>query len=918
MNTALIVGLGGTGVLILRRLKAIASELWGDQQPAWKLLGFDLARSGTKDTRDPRFPLLDNDEFIWLASHEARAFLEEPLGRAEWLPPIKGLRFFDDVSPASAGNFRWLGRLSFQRAEKGIIRPNVQAALRHLTAKDGHNNSSPPTVILATSLAGGTGSGMLWDMSLLLTNFTEGADHLAYLALPQAGFEGLPRSWGNTYASLREVMHLRASPSSPAFQGEGSQGAIDHNAWERLYLYSTSESEDPPFFTTVERIAWAIAAPLHPVHRDEILKETEHVFHLVSSASPSEPMRHFLSTSAAFGIGQLSISNGVTLVTTTTSHPAEMVASLQMENVSLLQHIEEATSEASDLFGDILHEKLRSFLERSRQENKREASATNAELQRLARLVRIERSHGVAPSWWREAARASWRKLNVWRKDDILQDAPSYSVELNAKAIEELLQSSDFRGVKRRLQNIADSIATRHPTMISRLSNNLEVGPTDITPYPKDKQATNDAINWLRLSDEASKLFPRFKNILTIVLPPSLSELHQSIDERASSLLRIFGMAEFKEAMKNSLLYYATQEAQGRRFNSLKGGAFPSSDDSLDTKLRAPGLSTSAPLKGSATTPQELIKAVWSLRSNVFLPKPSNLQQVSSALILFPNLGMEAEDKENLKSLIGRTVQDALQCRYRIADHRGADLWIYYEDLFHAPLEIRHLDRFRDEYYRHPDEIEIFHLDYRLLRNPDFADLLEPPRKGIFYCGNPGCRENIADLPQTTILCPGCHRIIRSRCGNSGCPADDLLTHPEGRKKTCPVCHQFNHGAWWRCKHHGDVEALVAVDKERCPECILAHHADPEGFPISQISLRPDIRQSIACPRCIELHRVDPAHVVFLLPEDLVPFYLNGVNGVDREAFFAAIAKCPLVDDFRCPQCHTVLIPVGRPIPTPV
>lgn len=114
------------------------------------------------------------------------------------------------------------------------------------------------------------------------------------------------------------------------------------------------------------------------------------------------------------------------------------------------------------------------------------------------------------------------------------------------------------------------------------------------------------------------------------------------------------------------------------------------------------------------------------------------------------------------------------------------------------------------------------------------------------------------------------------------------------------------------CWNHGKTPVLVPIDKVRCPDCILCHHEDPQGFPLSRISVNPSHREPIYCLHCMNLKRLDPGHPIFEVPEDLEPFYRDGVNGHDSIRFQTVVRNAGLLGDCYCPNCGTLLIPVDH------
>lgn len=309
--------------------------------------------------------------------------------------------------------------------------------------------------------------------------------------------------------------------------------------------------------------------------------------------------------------------------------------------------------------------------------------------------------------------------------------------------------------------------------------------------------------------------------------------------------------------------------------------------------------------------PKDTIRdALVRCRQKVFERRTPNPQRKGFGLIMVPQgLYWPEGNRDDLRSFLESSAVQILGCRCQVEVYDGSRIWIYYEDLFNPPEHIRNLD----EYYRTYSSQkyrELFHIDRRFLENPAFREINSGTATLSFTCGNPGCRENISAQPRTERLCRGCGRPILSRCGNDGCPENNLLSNLKNKDKQCPACGGFNHAAWWVCEKHGKVVIEIPIDKLRCPRCIEEHLNDPVAWPESKISVRPDLLDSVACPHCEDLQATNAAHDVFYIPKPLLRFYRDGVNGHDRKEFLRLAELYKLPDKCRCPYCRTLLIPI--------
>ncbi len=218
----LIVGLGGTGVLTVRALKRLHAEQSASEIVPAGFLAIDFDRSATDEATDGNYADLEDGEFLYLRPQN----IQDPLanldraqdGRPAWERVHKWFPSREDVQiPKSeveangAGQFRALGRLGlFTHVVE--IENALRKALEDLPCEsDSKTFTRDRRVIIAASLAGGTGSGMLIDMAYLIRRQPSQPRVSAYLMLPEifAEVDQGGRIYQNAYAALRELAHFK-------------------------------------------------------------------------------------------------------------------------------------------------------------------------------------------------------------------------------------------------------------------------------------------------------------------------------------------------------------------------------------------------------------------------------------------------------------------------------------------------------------------------------------------------------------------------------------------------------------------------------------------------------------------------------------------------------------------------------------
>jgi hypothetical protein len=227
---AVVIGLGGTGRIVLQRLRQTVTEQFGppDHLPHLRLLYVDTDTDAIREVLEGTAgPALAPDEVL-------PARLERPIhyqkprrdGRslaAKWCDP----RWLDRLvqRPATQG-VRALGRLAFAdhfRALAQKLEGDVAAVARPdaLERADQHTRlglrSDRPRVYVVGGLAGGTGSGMALDVAYLARWLLRRLGHDAtktagWLLLPPVGADAPAAA--NAYAALTELHHYSQPANS--------------------------------------------------------------------------------------------------------------------------------------------------------------------------------------------------------------------------------------------------------------------------------------------------------------------------------------------------------------------------------------------------------------------------------------------------------------------------------------------------------------------------------------------------------------------------------------------------------------------------------------------------------------------------------------------------------------------------------
>lgn len=224
LRPALIVGLGGTGRLVLTHLKALFIQLHGQVPPGVRLVAFDTARDAVSvSVSNSPVRLEENEEFHYIGQVPVAGIVKH-FGLhdtiAKRLPQLPRLPRFQIVN--GTGQVRPLGALALLWHAGTVVQVldnalNALAAGQDLGALGGlaFRIDRGLQIFVVNSLAGGTGSGQFLDIAHILQalvqrlgNLGDFTDIIGIGVLPDA-FRNV-RGFNlqqNTAAALLELEH---------------------------------------------------------------------------------------------------------------------------------------------------------------------------------------------------------------------------------------------------------------------------------------------------------------------------------------------------------------------------------------------------------------------------------------------------------------------------------------------------------------------------------------------------------------------------------------------------------------------------------------------------------------------------------------------------------------------------------------
>lgn len=1023
MIPTLVLGLGGAGISILRNVKRRYSELPPRDQVATGFLGIDFDTDAAAVFTGARADL-DAEELLLIDPGKVRRFLEN-LGRRvdgrvawerilDWFPARPGLRLVDDLEPMGAGQYRVLGRLGLF-AEDEVIERTLRRSLGKVERRAGGRRREELRVLIAGSLAGGAGSGILLDVAHLL-RCQEGRPRLfAHLLLPEA-FDDVDhgrRAYANAYGALKELFHFKNcrlpfeacfSRISPIHVRENEK-----ELFARIYLHAAGHGK---LEDVLDGVAQCLVGQLHRRIQDAALREAANTTLLVSTASPVSRLERCFSAASCATIELESVesaSQDLWPRVIETCRPADFLREVAKDQPAALaapripppgdssdedepvdagresddggETSNDATSAAeprattdfADLrshqvrwnakIRELIDERVRRLVDQLQDECREKPRnlfktgiPSRAEVeeirQRLYSLIFAfgdtsdPESH-VAPSWLDEshaAIRSRVQEFLVELKDTLGKHAslqeeqalyqrllaypllfqPAEEIEVSAKLREvqekwRLLEKSDERlgrfwppkfvrkkevwlrhaCIRYGLLQTALRDEGYQKLLAARLRTFAgEVLQDELRKVLVDRAATRENLEQalkelVDASGPPPSTPPRpLPEVMKDRLRAVLSVHHEEVIEVAEEL----SGGTLDEAWKRQRVAEFLRERVLRQwiFEDADRVAVGVVDGDLRQRIRA---------------------ALAACRPTTFSDPEE--KRTAFALVLLPPGIYWPYESGTLAGFVERQTVQTLSPRCTVLEHPSDRIWFYCEDLFHPPSSLTHIDRYYRRYLA-ADDKELHHVDRRLLRDPRFRDIAISGPTEPLTCGNTGCRHDLSKVARGERSCPGCHRRIRSRCGDARCVFEGLDRHAGARERTCPACGGFNHAAWWRCPQHGKREVVMSVDETRCVECVERHQRDPIAFPLDSIGVRPDLRDSIHCPRCEDLALDDPTHEVYFVQPPLLQYYRHGVGGHQHGRFEELARQYDLQDDFRCPRCLTALIPMHHRSAGPV
>lgn len=262
IRKTVVIGLGGTGLRTVLHVKRKLLSAYGKIPHCFKFLVLDTADQEPLQYGNESYSL-EGGEFIRLMVEDPATFLDVDQTVKNWFPTNVRKRDLVD----GAGQMRSLGRLGmYFHAEKIYNRiddiledvNNYQADTEE-SEKYTLGNETRRLVVIAASLAGGTGSGTLLEIGHIVKSMLRSTENVIGMFLLPDAFRGSiasKRVLGNTYAAFKELDHIfrETTGGSNTFSFGGKKIETKYDPFDRVLLINNAAQETTYVFDDMDSL----------------------------------------------------------------------------------------------------------------------------------------------------------------------------------------------------------------------------------------------------------------------------------------------------------------------------------------------------------------------------------------------------------------------------------------------------------------------------------------------------------------------------------------------------------------------------------------------------------------------------------------------------------------------------------------
>jgi len=215
MNPTLIIGLGGTGLKAIDKLKGLIQSNEDKIPAGFAFLGFDCDINEVAGCE-----FLNPDERYAITLVNPKKYYKQ---NPDFVYFVKQKSFPKDAK-YGASQYRQISRMCFMNSLEETILIQLENAITEILPLARQGIKVHLEVYIVSSLCGGAGSGMYTDFTVLLRSFEESLNINAtiyglfvtgdvYQNYESIKSKSYPRLLGNTYSALKELQYLQDNNS---------------------------------------------------------------------------------------------------------------------------------------------------------------------------------------------------------------------------------------------------------------------------------------------------------------------------------------------------------------------------------------------------------------------------------------------------------------------------------------------------------------------------------------------------------------------------------------------------------------------------------------------------------------------------------------------------------------------------------
>lgn len=259
IRRCLYIGLGGTGIGTLLKIKKQFIDTYGELPPMIGLLGVDTdggqLSNNFEVSQNGQHIVLDANEIVKLSIQNARELYSSYPERFSWIDS-RNVGSLERLQGLGAGQVRSNGRFVLLN-NYGNVRDKIQSVVNRITNVANATNTNyklfaeqqPIDVHLIFSVCGGTGCGTYIDMAYIIKECLRNCKLSGYAILPDVFKSmtgvGMERVYPNAFGAIQDLdwlMHLNANASKVDIDMLSAKVSTNKKPFEAFFFLDNSNT----------------------------------------------------------------------------------------------------------------------------------------------------------------------------------------------------------------------------------------------------------------------------------------------------------------------------------------------------------------------------------------------------------------------------------------------------------------------------------------------------------------------------------------------------------------------------------------------------------------------------------------------------------------------------------------------------